>query len=128
MAETPLMQDDLKRYAVRAPNGVAVLLLAFTAFALVVSADYLTSYELSLSAFYVLIILAVSWFCGVWWGGLFAFLTMFAEIEIGLLTGNPFSEEAFFYISTGNRLFCYLLIAYLVATVRNLYEQAQSAA
>jgi diguanylate cyclase (GGDEF)-like protein len=75
-----------------------------------------------------LIIVAVSWFCGVWWGGLFAFLAMFSEIKIGLLTGNPFSEDAYFYISNGNRLFSYLLISYLTAMVRSLYEKAQSAA
>ena len=122
------MRDETRQFVDRAPSGYAVLLLAFTAFALVVSADYLTSYELSLSAFYALIILGVSWFCGVWWGALFAFLSIFSEITIGLLTGNPFSDETYFYISNGNRLFSYLLIAYLTATVRSLYEQAQSAA
>ena len=122
------MHDDVKPFVDRAPNGTAVLLLAFTAYALVVSADYLTSYELSLSAFYALIILAVSWFCGVWWGGLFAFLAIFSEIEIGLLNGTPYSDETFFYVSNGNRLFSFLLIAYLTATVRSLYERAQSAA
>lgn len=54
------MRDEAIPFADRAPGGLAVLLPAFTAFALVVAADYLTSYELSLSAFYVLIILAVS--------------------------------------------------------------------
>ncbi len=122
------MSGEQKLVIDRLPGGLAVLVLAFTALALVVSADYLTSYELSLSAFYVLIILAVSWFCGIWWGGLFAFLAMFSEIEIGLLTGNPFSDDTYFYISNGNRLFAYLLIAYLTATVRALYERAQSAA
>ncbi len=122
------MRDEAIPFADRAPGGLAVLLPAFTAFALVVAADYFTSYELSLSAFYALIILAVSWFCGVWWGGLFAFLAMFSELETGRLTGNPFSEEAYFYISIGNRLFAYLLIAYLTAMVRSLYARAQSAA
>ena len=122
------MREEARPYVDRAPGGPAVLLLACTAFVLVVSADYLTSYELSLSTFYVLIIVAVSWFCGVWWGGLFAFLAMFSEIKIGLLTGNPFSEDAYFYISNGNRLFSYLLISYLTAMVRSLYEKAQSAA
>lgn len=122
------MREEATAFVDRAPSGLAVLLLAFTAFALVVTADYLTSYELSLSAFYVLIILAVSWFCGIWWGGFFAFFAMFCEIQIGLLTGNPFSDAAYFYVSIGNRLFAYLLIAYLTATVRSLYEQAQSAA
>jgi diguanylate cyclase (GGDEF)-like protein len=122
------MREEARPYVDRAPGGSAVLLLACTAFVLVVSADYLTSYELSLSTFYVLIIVAVSWFCGVWWGGLFAFLAMFSEIKIGLLTGNPFSEDAYFYISNGNRLLSYLLISYLTAMVRSLYEKAQSAA
>ena len=122
------MPEDVKRITDRLPTAVAVLLLAFTAFALVVAADYFTAYELSLSAFYVLIILAVSWFCGVWWGGLFAFLAMFSQIQLGLLLGNPFSEPAYFYVSNGNRLFSYLLIAFLTATVRTLYERSQSAA
>ena len=122
------MSEDAKLIADRLPVGLAVLLLAFTALGLVVAADYLTAYELSLSAFYVLIILAVSWFCGVWWGGLFTFLSIFSEIQIGLLTGTTFSEQAYFYISNGNRLFSYLLIAYLAAAARTLYERAQSAA
>src|SRR3954471_1888899 len=122
------MRDDAKASMDGAPTQPAVLLFAFMAMTLVVGADYLTSYELSLSAFYALIILAVAWFCGVWWGGLFAFLAAFAELEIGLLTGNPFSDEAYFYISNGNRLFAYLLIAYLTATVRSWYEKAQAAA
>ena len=121
------MSEDAKPIADRLPVGLAVLLLAFTAFALVV-ADFLTSYELPLSAFYVLITLAVSWFCGAWWGGLFACLATFAQIQPGLLEGNPFSAEAYFYVSVGNHLFSYLLIVFLTATVRTLYKRAQSAA
>ena len=122
------MSENSKPLPGRVPTGLAVLVLAFTALGLVVAADYLTSRELSLSAFYVLIILAVSWFCGIWWGGLFAFLATFSQTEIGLLAGNPFSEDSYFYVSHGNRLFSYLLIAFLTATVRTLYERAQSAA
>lgn len=110
------------------PGRPAILLLALIAFGLVVSADYLTSYDLSLSAFYVLIILAVGWFCGIWWGGLFAFLAMFSEFETGILSGNPFANDTYYYISNANRLFAYLLIAYLTATVRSLYDRAESAA
>lgn len=122
------MRDDAPLAAEGAPRWPAILLLAFVGYALVVAADYFTSYELSLSAFYVLIILAVAWFGGVWWGGLFAFLAMFSEFEIGIITGNPFTNDAYYYISNGNRLFVYLLIAYLTATVRSLYDRAQAAA
>ena len=122
------MLEESKPIADRLPVRLAVLVLAFTAFGIVVAADYLTSYELSLSAFYALLILAVSWFCGIWWGSLFVFLATYAQIRIGLMAGNPFSDEVYFYISNGNRLFSYLLIAFLTATVRALYDRAQSAA
>ena len=122
------MQDDVKPAHGTVPGWPAILSLCLVGFTLVVAADYFTSYELSLSAFYVLIILAAGWFGGVWWGGLFAFLAMFAEFEIGILTGNPFANNAYYYVSNGNRLFVYLIVAYLTATVRILYDRAQSAA
>jgi diguanylate cyclase (GGDEF)-like protein len=74
------------------------------------------------------VILAVSWFCGAWWGGFFAFLSAFAQIEIGLTAGHNFSTPAYFYISNGNRLFAYLLISLLVSTLRRLYGRANTAA
>ncbi len=122
------MQDDAKIAGEGMPGRPAILLLALIAYGLVVAADFLTSYELSLSAFYVLIILAVGWFGGIWWGALFACLATFSEFEIGVLTGNPYSSDIYYYLSNGNRLFVYLLIAYLTATVRTLYDRAQSAA
>ena len=122
------MTGEVKPTGERMRALPAVLSLAFTAFAIVVAADYVTSYELSLSTFYVLIILAVSWFCGIWWGGLFAVMAAFCQTQIGLLTGNPFSDPAYFYVASGNKLFSYLVISFLTATVRTLYEQAQSAA
>jgi len=109
-------------------RGLAVLVLAVVAFAAVVTADCLTAYELSLSALYVLVILVVGWFCGMWWAILFAFLSVFAQIQIGLSLGHEFSEPVYFYISNGNKLFAYLLIAFLTSTVRTLYERAKAAA
>ena len=110
------------------PRTTVVLIPAFIAFAIVVTADYLTSYELSLSALYVLVMLPVSWYCGTWWGGLFASLSVFAQIQIGLALGNNFSEPAYFYISSGNKLFSYLLISLLAATSKRLYVRATAAA
>lgn len=110
------------------PGRPAILLLALIAFCLVVAADFLTSYELSLSAFYVLIILAVGWFGGIGWAVLFACLAAFSEFEVGVLTGNPYSSDLYYYLSNGNRLFVYLLIAYLAAAARSLYDRAQSSA
>lgn len=107
---------------------VAVLALGFIALAIVVAADYMTSFELRLSTLYVLVMIGVAWFCGPWWGGLFAFLSTFAQVQIGLTTGTTFSEPVYFYISNGNRLFAYLVIVLLVAAVRSNYTRLQRAA
>ncbi len=123
------MHDNaLDKFACAKPTTLAVLVPAFGAFATVVVADYLTSYELSLSSLYVLVMLAVSWFCGVWWGSLFACLAVFARMQIGLALGHNFSEAVYFYISNGNRLFAYLVITSLASKLRTLYERANSAA
>ncbi len=110
------------------PLQAAVLMLASIAMGVVVTADYLTSFELRLSTLYLLVILGVAWFCGPWWGGLFAFLAAYAQVSIGLATGMTFSEPAYFYISNGNRLFAYLVIVLLVAVVRSNYTRLQAAA
>ncbi len=106
----------------------AVLALGFLALAIVVTADYVTSYELRLSALYMVVMLGVAWFCGLWWGILFAFLSAYAQVQVGLITGTTFSEPVYFYISNGNRLFAYLVIVLLVATVRSNYARLQAAA
>lgn len=105
-----------------------ILVLAFAAFAAAVAADYLTSYAFSLSAFYVLVIVAVSWFCGAWWGSLFAFLSVYAQIQIRLSLGNLFSEPLFFYVANGNKVFAYLVIAFLTSAVRIALARATAAA
>jgi len=110
------------------PKIHEVLIPALGIFALIVAADYITSYELRLSPLYMLVIMAVAWFCGSWWGNLFAFLSAFAQTEIGLLTGYNFSEPAYFYLSNGNKLFAYLLITLLVSALRKMYSRATDAA
>ena len=107
---------------------IAVLILGFLALAIVVAADYMTSFELRLSALYMLVMIGVAWFCGPWWGGLFAFLSAYAQVQVGLTTGTTFSEPVYFYISNGNRLFAYLVIVLLVAAVRANYTRLQQAA
>ncbi len=110
------------------PVGPAVLVLGFIALAIVVTADYLTSYELQLTALYMLVMLGVAWFCGPWWGALFACLSAYSQIQIGLATGTRFSEPVYFYIANGNRLFAYLVTVFLVAVVHINYQRLKSAA
>jgi len=122
------MFDLLQKPNLNKRNSIVVLILAVAIFGVVVTVDYLTSDELSFGTFYLLIVLAVSWFCGIWWGSLFAFLSAFAEIKVGLLSGRSFSKLVYFYISVGNILFAYLLTAILASIVRTLYERAKFSA
>ena len=110
------------------PVRAAVLVLGSIALAIVVTSEYLTSYELQLTALYMLVMLGVAWFCGPWWGALFACLSAYSQIQIGLATGTTFSEPVYFYIANGNRLFAYLVTVFLVATVHINYQRLKSAA
>lgn len=106
----------------------AVLVLAFLALGTVIAADYMTADELHLTTLYILVLLGVTWFCGPWWGGLFAFLSAFAQTQIGLSTGQTYSDPVYFYVGNGNRLFAYLLVTVLVAVVRSNYARLKTAA
>jgi hypothetical protein len=122
------MFDLLQKPYLNKHNSIVALILAVIAFGAVVTADYLTSDELRFSALYLIIVLMVSWFCWIWWGSLFAFLSAFAEIKVGLLSGHSFSRLVYFYISVGNILFAYLLTAILASIARTLYERARFSA
>jgi diguanylate cyclase (GGDEF)-like protein len=122
------MFDLLQKPYLNKHNSIVALILVVIAFGAVVTADYLTSDELRFSALYLIIVLMVSWFCWIWWGSLFAFLSAFAEIKVGLLSGHSFSRLVYFYISVGNILFAYLLTAILASIARTLYERAKFSA
>lgn len=118
-----MLVDDLRRISASPRAAPISLATAVPMFALVVAADSSTSYELSLSSFYLLIILGVGWFCGVSWAALFAVLSVFAQVEIGRLAEYPLSEPLYFYVSQANRLVAYLLVALLISRVRTLYDR-----
>ena len=118
----------LRRISVAKHTPPVALAIAVPVFALLVTADSATSYELSLSSFYLLVILAVGWFCGLPWAGLFAFLSMFAQVQIGRLTDYAVSDPVSFYVGNGNRLFAYLLVALLISVLRTLYHRENAMA
>jgi diguanylate cyclase (GGDEF)-like protein len=110
------------------PRKSVVLAVAFAALAGVMIADYFTKYELGLSPLYVIVILGVSWFCGWWWGLLIVGLSVVSQAELGLVYGHRFSEPYYLYVSSGNKLFSYLVIALLTSTAKTLYVRANAAA
>lgn len=133
MAEQVHSAVDDGQAGARAPRarlspGGAVLVLAFVAFGVVAAADVATGRMLGLDTFHVLILLAVTWFCGPWWGALFVAMASGVQLYPGLAGGAAAAAPAAFYVAGGSRLFAHLLVLCLTAGARTLYERAREAA
>lgn len=118
-----MLADQLRRASISRYTPVVALIIAVPVFAFIVAADSVSAYELSLSSFYLLVILGVGWFCGLPWAALFAFLSMFAQVEMGRLNESAVVDPVYFYVSNGNRLIAYLMVAWLISIIRTLYRR-----
>lgn len=123
-----MLADYLRKISTSRRATPFALAIALLSFACVVTVDSVSAYELRLSSYYLLIILAVGWFCGVSWAALFAVLSMFAEVQIGREADYALANSLYFYVGIGNRLFAYLLVALLVSIIRTLYDREISMA
>src|ERR1700690_4300463 len=97
-----------------------VLPISFLVRAWIVVVDWISTYELSLSPFYLLVILLVTWNCGWAWGLVFAILSFGSQIAMGFVVGHPYSEHVYFVIDNLNKLFSDLLAIALVFLLRML--------
>lgn len=118
-----MLADQLRRASASRHAPIIALSIAVPVFAFLVVAEYVTRYELGLGSFYLLVILAVGWFCGLPWATLFAFLAMFAQVEIGRSDHGALADPVSFYVGNANRLFAYLLVAWLISIIRALYHR-----
>ena len=91
------------------------------ALVVVVTADYVTPYQLNLSAFYLMVILLASWLGGRAWGIGYSISCSFLQIEVSRLIGSVYPEPFYFYFANANILFGYLCIAVIVAKFREAY-------
>lgn len=123
-----MLADYLRRISASKRTPPFALAIALLSFAFVVTVDSVTTYELSMSSYYLLIVLAVGWFCGVPWAALFAVLSMFTEVQLGRQADYPLSDPVYFYVSIGNRLLAYLLVALLISIIKTLYDREISMA
>jgi diguanylate cyclase (GGDEF)-like protein len=122
------MLDRLTRINIYTLSRPAAVVIGVATFTLVVAADYLTTYELSLTPFYLFVILLVTWNCGWKWGLGFAFLSFAAPIVIGNLVGYPYSEPIYFYIDNANRLISYLVALGLTSQLNIMHEREKNSA
>lgn len=104
------------------------LALGFGLFLLTAIVDLTTTAELTLSPFYIGIILLVSWNVGPRYGCGFATLATMTEIVTGFYSGFPFSSPVYFYINIANRYVSYVIVAMLTGQLRRIYQQEHTAA
>lgn len=104
-----------------------VLVTSACFFVLVAVIDWLTSYELSLNPFYLLIIMFVTWRCGWKWGLAFAFGALGNQVAIGLMSGNPFSRLFYFVLANCERLFSSLITIALLTQLRMVRRHTNGA-
>jgi len=84
--------------------------------------DYISGFENSMLLFYLAPIAIATWYCGVRWGGLIAFLSVIAGLISDLAAGIP-QLRAW---NLGCEFAAYLLFVFLVARWHELLSKMQS--
>ena len=102
-------------------GGAALFLMA-------VIVDYATTYELTMTTFYMFVVLMVTWNCRWKWGLAFAVSSFAVPVVIGSLTGHPYSSPVYFYIASVNRLVSYLVALGLTEQLRRRLEHEKESA
>ena len=97
---------------------VDVLVTAACFFALIGTIDWMTSYEMSLNPFYLLLVMFVTWRCSWQWGLAFAMAALANQVAIGLVSGSPFSRLIYFWVASFERLFTSFVIIALLTRLR----------
>lgn len=98
-----------------------VLVTASCFLALICELDWLTTYELSVNPFYLLVVIFVTWRCGWKWGLAFALTALANQIAIGLVIGNPFSSSVYFVAACLERLFSSVVIIAVLIRLRTAF-------
>ena len=91
--------------------------------ALVGLLDYRTGYEISFSLFYLLPISLVVWFGGKRLGVTVSIIAAFVELNIDVLSGNHYSQPAFYLWNAAIRFGFYLIVTLLLAELKLSREQ-----
>jgi diguanylate cyclase (GGDEF)-like protein len=122
------MFTQIKKVNIRAIGRRGSLAIATALFVLVCATDYITTYELALTPFYLFIVVLVAWECGWKWGLVFAGLSFATVVLQGEWGEQPYSEPVYFYIENANRLISYLVALVLAARLKNRHEAERNSA
>lgn len=87
--------------------------------------DYITGYEISLSIFYLLPIIFLTWFVSIPAGILMSYVSSIVSLSTDVLAGRSFSHPLVEYWATAVTLLFFLIITYLTGRLRNELAHAQ---
>jgi diguanylate cyclase (GGDEF)-like protein len=120
--------EALKRMNIQAIGQRGMLAIAFVLFVLIGATDYITTYELALTPFYLLLAALVTWECGWKWGLVFAFLSFAFALALGEWGDSLYSQRVYLYVENANRLISYLVALVLTARLRQHHEAEKNSA
>ncbi|MGA2640794.1 MAG: GGDEF domain-containing protein [Spirochaetia bacterium] len=90
--------------------------------------DYVTGYELTFSAFYLLPIFIFAWLGGNWGGIGGAVASAAVRTLVDLFGGKPYSSALSIVWNTGMRLALFVVVALLISLIRKYVDQERALA
>lgn len=104
-----------------AMSRTRALLTGAAMFGAVVVLDYSTATELSLTSLYLLIVIFVTWNCGIHAGATVAVASALVQVALVFEARHAYSHPFYFWWDAFNRLFGYAVACALTARLRQMY-------
>lgn len=105
-----------------------IIRLSFLLTVLLGLIDYITGPEIGFSIFYLLPIALVTWFTGILWGVAISFVASTVWFLADSLGGHTYSHPAIGYWAANMRLGYFLIVSYLMGTMKNLFSATRQLA
>ena len=103
-------------------------IMGFTAVGLLGLIDYATGNELTLSLFYLIPIVLVTWVVDRKTGLFMSFISGLTLLGAGIAAGQTYSHPIFYFLNTLVRTAFYVVVVYLVTELQKSRKEEQLAA
>ena len=102
--------------------------LAALSLTVLVAADVAAGRNISLTPFYLVVVLFAVWSSGMIWGSVFLVASLFATVTVGELYGHPFISRGLFYIDVAGRFLVYFIMLLVAGATRAAHAREQTLA
>jgi diguanylate cyclase (GGDEF)-like protein len=109
----------------RWPKSVSVIVGAVLV-SVVGVLDYVTGYQLTFSAFYLIPIFILAWLDGQWGGLGGALASAAVRTLVDLVGGRPYLSPLYIVWNTGMRLVLFIVVALLISLIRQYVDQERA--